>query len=355
MKLNHLFLLFFLLFGNMSYGQTDKIDQPIQNFEALWSAFNLRYANFDLKKVDWDKIYQQYRPKVTAQTNNKDLFEICCSMVQELNDGHVYIFPNFEDEKVYCKAPYEFSLRKAFPTPQAVLQFEQVMDKTLLSQGFSKPIPLRVTEDTNFQYRTSNDFGYLRIDGMTEVFPLWRLNKALNQSIKAFQPKKGIILDLRKNGGGWDKAAYRIASRLVNKKHVGYLKQERIKGTQNYTKLKTYYAKPKGKHQFTKPIIILTSDFTASAAEVFLLVMKDLPYVTIVGDTTEGIFSDIFDFELPNGWEASLSNQKFYDKAMNNYEGIGIVPDFQIINTSKDLETNIDPVIVKAMELLKKQ
>ena len=73
--------------------------------------------------------------------------------------------------------------------------------------------------------------------------------------------------------------------------------------------------------QFVQSIVILTSDYTASAAEVFLLLMKDLPYVTIVGDHSEGIFSDVYEFKLPNKWEIGLSHQQFFSMDSTNYEG----------------------------------
>ena len=222
-----------------------------------------------------------------------------------------------------------------------------------MNNGFSKAKHLKITEATNYQYRTAADFGYLRFDEMTEVLTFGRLKKALNKTLSAFQDKKGIIIDLRFNGGGWDKTASRIASRFVAKKQVSYFRKERKKGTKEYRKLKSFSIKPKGNYQFTQPIIILTSDFTASAAEVFLLTLKDFPYVTIVGDTTEGIFSEMYEFKLPNKWEVSLSHQQFFSKAMINYEGIGIEPDFKVLNSRKDVETNIDPVITKAMILLR--
>ena len=170
MTLNKIYFLLFIFFVNTGFGQPNQIDQPIKNFEALWSEFNLRYANFELKQVDWDKVYQQYRPQITAQTTNQALFEVCCAMVQELNDGHVTIDPSFDNESINCGTPYDFSLQKAFPTELEFQLFEGVMEKTLLSKGFSKAVKLKVTEETNFQYRTAVDFGYLRLDEMTEVF-----------------------------------------------------------------------------------------------------------------------------------------------------------------------------------------
>ena len=55
--------------------QKERIDDPVRNFEELWSEFDLRYANFVLKEVDWAAIYDTYRPMVTEQTTNGQLFQ----------------------------------------------------------------------------------------------------------------------------------------------------------------------------------------------------------------------------------------------------------------------------------------
>ncbi len=44
-----------LMFILKTHGQNSK-DDPVQNFETLWSEFNLRYANFELKSVNWQDI-----------------------------------------------------------------------------------------------------------------------------------------------------------------------------------------------------------------------------------------------------------------------------------------------------------
>jgi len=99
--------------------------------------------------------------------------------------------------------------------------------------------------------------------------------------------------------------------------------------------------------------VILTSDFTASAAEVFLLLVKDLPNVTLIGDDTEGIFSDIKEFKLPNKWEVGLSHQQFFSQDMQNYEGVGISPSIKILNSQEDIEIQSDAVIRAGVEYLK--
>ena len=82
---------------------------------------------------------------------------------------------------------------------------------------------------------------------------------------------------------------------------------------------------------------------------IYALAMRELPYVTIVGNQTEGIFSDMFEFKLPNGWKASLSHQKYFSSKMVNYEGNGIEPDFKILNYKTDTS---DRVLLKAIEIL---
>lgn len=338
----------------IALSQTNEVDNPEKNFDKLWAVFENRYANFELKGVDWNKIYLKYRALITSKTTNGNLFELSCAMLQELNDGHVTIQPNFnEDEDIECGPPYDFTIDAEFDNDDRVQQFEALVNQELKAKGFSEPIKTYLTDDTNFQYRLSETFGYLRLDEMTEKITFGKFKKAVDESVKAFKDKQGVIIDLRFNGGGWDKNAYLLASRLIPQgETTGHFERTRIKGTNKYTKMKYREIAARGKSQFTKPIVILTSDFTASAAEVFVLVLKDLTNVVTIGDNTEGIFSDMYEFKLPNGWEVSLSHQQFFSKSKENYEGKGITPYIKVINKREDLASQTDPVIRAALDYL---
>jgi len=340
----------------IGYSQINEVNSPLKNFEELWKEFEYRYANFELKEVNWNEVHEKYRVLVTEKTTNKELFEICCSMLHELDDGHVTINPNFEEDDIECGPPYEFSLELAFNTKDKFGQFESVIDLELTKNGFSKAIKEELSDDTNFQYRVSDSFGYLRLDEMTEKITFGKFKRKVDKAIQAFQDKEGLIIDLRFNGGGWDHNSYKLASRFVPKgKTIGHFERARVKGTNEYTGMKYRPVKSKGKRQFIKPIVILSSDFTASAAEVFILVMNELPNVTIIGDNTEGIFSDMYEFKLPNKWMATLSNQQYFSQDKENFEGKGITPDIRIVNSESDIENRIDPVIQKAINHLKEE
>ncbi|MEM6262867.1 MAG: S41 family peptidase [Bacteroidota bacterium] len=345
-------LLILLSFTGTIQAQETEIQAPIRNFEKLWDTFSERYANFSEKGVDWQQVYQAYRPLIDSSTTNEELFEVCCRMVQELNDGHVTIDPGFNSE-IECGPPYDFQFEGEFPTAQDRMKFAAVLDKTLAAHGFSAPVRIELDEETNFQYRVSDAFGYLRLDEMTEKNTYGKFARSLDQAIGAFQDKEAVIIDLLFNGGGWDHISYVLASRLILKgTEVGHFVRTRQKGKDTYTPMKFKQVKARGKNQYVQPIVILTSDFTASAAEVFLLLMLDLPHVTIVGDTTEGIFSDMYEFKLPNNWEVSLSHQQFFSQKMVNYEGKGIPPDVRVLNTRKDIQRQKDAVMEAAISFL---
>ena len=65
---------------------------PEKNFEELWATFHHRYPFFDLRKIDWRKQYDIYRPKVTRKTGHAELFDVFCQMLDPLDDGHVELW-----------------------------------------------------------------------------------------------------------------------------------------------------------------------------------------------------------------------------------------------------------------------
>jgi len=340
--------------SGVAISQIAKIDSPVKNFEKLWNTFDERYANFELKKVNWHELHKKYKPLINEETTNVELFEICCLMLQELSDGHVTIEPNFKDDDIECGPPYSFNFDVTFDTVDEIGAFVSVMENEFLENGFSKPIKKTLSEDTNFQYRVSESLGYLRLDEMTEKITFGKFNRAVDESMKAFQNKKGLIVDLRFNGGGWDHNSYQLASRFIpDGKTIGHFKRTKIKGQERYSPMKYKKVESGGKTPFEGPFVILTSDYTASAAEVFIMLMKELSNVTIVGDNTEGIFSDMYEFKLPNKWKVSLSHQQFFSQEKVNFEGVGIPPDIRIKNSKSDIEQENDPVIQIAIDLLK--
>jgi C-terminal processing protease CtpA/Prc len=76
-----------------------------------------------------------------------------------------------------------------------------------------------------------------------------------------------------------------------------------------------------------KPVIVIISGATVSAAETFTLVMSQLPQTTLLGRNTAGAISNQLRRKLPNGWMFALANEEISTLDGTVYEAVGIPPD----------------------------
>jgi len=102
------------------------------------------------------------------------------------------------------------------------------------------------------------------------------------------------------------------------------------------------------------PTVLLTNRVTASAADIFVLAMRVLPHVTVVGDLTEGALSAQFPDRMPNGWTLFVAFKVETDHNGVNWDGIGIPPDLRIANSAADIAAGRDRVLEFALQLLEK-
>jgi C-terminal processing protease CtpA/Prc len=82
--------------------------------------------------------------------------------------------------------------------------------------------------------------------------------------------------------------------------------------------------------------------------------MRQLPQVQTMGESTNGIFSTVLPKQLPNGWLLTLSNERLTDAQGYIYEGTGIPVDVASPFPSKaERDNGTDPGIEKAVSWLK--
>jgi hypothetical protein len=327
------------------------IRDPEKNFESLWQTFHNRYPFFELRNVDWKKQYDIYRPKVTTKTSADELFDIFCEMLDPLDDGHVELEakPSGDRKRRYFSPEKKPRFHREF-AKREIKQLFKTSGKTLVGHGFGKPAE---TEAWMLHYCRSREFGYIRILELEGVKKR-RLTAALEKIADDFKALKGMIIDIRDNPGGEDSIAITIISRFCDRKRVAFHRKTKIgPGEDDFTPLKTWYLEPQGNVRFTGPIVLLTCDSVFSGGEAFALAIKQLPHVTIIGDHTNGIFSYQLEKKLPNGWEYCLSYQVYFSADMVCYEGNGVPADIELFNKKADIENGIDPLITRALELLK--
>jgi len=367
MKLSRLIFLASLAFSGTSGAVCQEPSAPEKNFEALWETFNNRYAFFELRGVDWRSQYDTFRPRVTEDTTDEELFIILSDMLRPLKDAHVNLKTKGQDKQSFSPEQTPRFL-KEFDSKKLRKQFAALVEKTLADNGFDQ------IEKANqiLSYSRSDEFGYLLIHEFEGVSSK-QLEKDLDKVFRDMAPAdstekassaktgragiEGLIVDIRLNPGGTDKCAYQIMRRFADKARVGHHKKTRIgPGRNDFGKLKTHRLEPATdatpNSKFTGPIALLTHGASYSAADVFAMVMADLPHVTIIGEPTHGIFSDMLERKLPNGWKYSLSHQVYLSADNTCYEGKGVPVDIEVLNKRTDLEAGADPLISKSLKVL---
>ncbi|MEE9424273.1 MAG: S41 family peptidase [Methylococcales bacterium] len=354
-----------------SDGGTSATSDPQVNFDILWHTFNEYYAFFDRRFVDWQAQYDLYRPQVTAKTTGEELETIFKDMLAPLTDGHVVLettnsgcedgceTDNFLNLEVFQRLIAEIVLNsedQSVDIDEFVADVDEQANK-ILDGYFDEPLKQAANEEIEWG-TIHNSIGYLRISSMEDYSPdddtsvetqAIILETALDQIMDDFQGLRGVIVDVRDNGGGYDAFSLSIANRFVDEKRLAYTKQAR--DGDGKTKPTEVYIKPQGAIPYTGSVAVLTSELTVSAAETFTLAMKVLPHVTTIGDKTQGILSDTLGKELPaNDWFFTLSNEVYTAANGRVYEETGIPADIPWPFLSKrDREREIDGAIELAL------
>jgi carboxyl-terminal processing protease len=328
--------LILLLSTGVAGGQEpDNPRDPELNFEHLWRTLDLYYAQFDVKKVDWDALYNVYRPQVTADITDDQLLDIMLAMLRHLNDAHVCI-DNGSDR--ICAGLVDELTRDEFSLDLVTSTYLEGMASTALGGSFT------------YGWLTP-EIGYLHIadfkDGDDETAA------AIDEVLEMFATADAMVIDVRNNPGGRGRVAELVAGRFADCRRHYMRSQVRYgEGHHDFGPVCYSNVEPLGSVQFTRSTILLTHRFTESAADEFTLAMRVLPHVTVVGDLTAGAFSSQFPERLPNGWILWLAYRVIRDHNGVCWDGIGVTPDLRIKNTRADIDTGSDRVLDFAIRLL---
>ncbi len=157
---------------------------------------------------------------------------------------------------------------------------------------------------------------------------------------------KGLVIDVRDNGGGSLESAINMLNRLLPK---GDLITEKSKKEGD----KTYYSDDK--ESYDKPIVVLINGNSASASEVFSGTLKTRGAATLIGTKSfgKGIVQTVFSLKNACGGGIKLTTAKYY---LPNGECIhqkGITPDETIEYEKKDTDTeNDDTQLQRALQII---
>ncbi|WP_282081346.1 S41 family peptidase [Aquimarina algiphila] len=342
--------------------QVSNTEDPQVNFDHFWNIFNDYYAFFETRNIDWSQ-YESLRDQVTLD----NFYDILEELAYLLEDGHVSIVDEENDVDINSGNPKLLERLNANLSGDLIIEndadYSNLIDQkaTTIVTGYLGG-DYEIDDNGRMVWGLINDdVGYIIIGSMEGYGTnfsdeLTTLNAVLDRMMNDLSVSgvSKLIIDIRFNDGGFDTAALDMVSRFMDQERVSYFKKARL--GDGFTENKSFSVAPKGDFQFTGDIILLTSPYTVSAAELFTLCVKDLPYVTIVGENTSGAFSTILTHILPNGAEVGLSNEIYSDAQGDVFEVVGIGPENQENRvpflSTLDFQEEQDSGIERALELL---
>lgn len=305
------------------------------NFDALWQTLDERYCFFDLKAteygLDWNEVYARYQPKLAEQKTLWDYFNLLEDVVCELRDGHVNIISSLGTARY----------GEWFDNYPA--NYADTLERKYLGRTTD------YVTTGGLKYRVLADsIAYVRCPSFDVSFG----DGNLHVMMLTLAPCKGMIVDIRSNGGGRLTSAEKLASVFIDEKTLGgYMAHKTGKGHNDFSQPEAIEIEPFGGRRWTKPLVVLTNRRTYSAANAFVMYVKGLPGVTIVGDKTGGGSGMPLTSELPCGWTLRFSACPMYDRQMALTEE-GIAPDVKVDITSDDYRRDIDTIIETARRII---
>lgn len=314
--------------SDLIYGEDLETSDAQANFDYLWKECAERYTFFELKDIDWDEVRVRYQAQITDGMDEVELFDVLANMLNELQDGHVNLISNFN-----------VSFFPFTQLGQDNFDWRIIQDNYLPSNYF-------VSGPFAHDFIAGVDIGYLRFRSFTGTVSENNLGFALER----YKDTKGLILDLRENGGGSVSDVYSILRRFVTEEKV--VARSRIKsgpGINDFTELQDAIVKPTSGTSYDKKVIVLVDRGTYSAGSYFSLATKELPNLILMGDYTGGGLGAPNGGELPNGWEYRFSITQTLDLNGNNYEN-GVPPDIEAFIDWDDRTK--DEVIERALQEL---
>ena len=320
-------------------------------FDVFWQAFREHYPFFELKGVDWQAVRDRERPRVTAETIDRELFGILRGMIEPLEDAHTFL----------AAPDLELSFGGSRHDPDPLDERGRARAIAVIDQNYLTAPPQSVCNDQIALGSLEGGIRFLRLKSFSNYGSDYRgglacLEKALDDLLADAESIEGLVIDVRINGGGADPYGLAIASRLATTEYLAYTKETRNDpvDASRWTDGQASFVRPSEAVGYRGPVVLLTSRHSVSAAETFTMaLMGRTPKVTRIGEHTQGVFSDVLPRNLPNGWRFGLPNERFLTDDGRSFDGPGIEPELEMpVFAAADLQSGRDPSLERAAEIL---
>jgi len=389
-------------------------------FEKVWKEVDEHYYDPQFSGVNWQDVHQRYLPLVEAAKDDQDFYSIVDRMTAELHDAHTRFSspeqwenrkkhqgvslgfrPGYVEDKVVVLDVFpDSNAARAGVAPGMVVtaldgqpiadrlaesaktvlpsSTERVTRLRVLSNVFAAPVETPVSLSLQradgsileakfarqvlsnaprvIYARLSSGFGYVRFD---EFHP--SLVKDFKTALQNLRGTPGLVLDLRRNRGGVGAtleamAGYFFDSKTLFEKRMSRKQVTATERDGHHTEESQFYVGKNGGQIYSAPVVILVSEYSASATEVFAAGMQDAARATLVGSQSCGCVLGItHDRVMKGGGVLEISEILWFSPKGRKLEGEGVIPDKIVVPTIGSLQEKHDLVLAAGETILRQR
>jgi carboxyl-terminal processing protease len=385
--------------------------------EDVWKNVRDRYYDPEFHGINWNEVGDRYRPLVVAVKNDQEFYALVNRMTGELHDAHTrfnspeawqnrqkdlgvsigfaiaerdasVVVTDVTPDSNAASAGIEPGMSVLTVNEKPIADQIAEAEKSVLptsteratrrrilgtvfkgGEGATYKIGLQRADGTKFDVSIVKQTlpappdvrdrllpsgeAYIRFDGFKDP-----VIKEFQAALEKYRNAPGVIIDLRHNGGGKFAVLSAIAGYFLNEKTVisEYLGRPEIdqaeKSGENRAHKQMITGKPGGQI-YAGPVVILTTEASASSSEIFSAAMQDTGRAKIVGSQTCGCVIGIANNQkMKGGGVLEVSEVLFFSPKGRKLEGDGVIPDTKIVPTIADLQQKRDAVLAQGEQLL---
>lgn len=381
-------------------------------FDDVWETIQERYYDPTFRGVDWNATRTIFRPAVADAKSTHDFYELLRRMIAPLKDAHTRVYS--PDEKFDWWSPRFISVGvnvreiEGVPTVAHVdpkseagdagikagdslvsidnIGVSEFIDRRLRrsigslylsdrsrafralfdgpagttvsltwknKQGRTKTVVLTrywSQRLLGFRFREQDGFAIINLEAFTRTIASDFL-KQLPQMVKG---ARGIVLDLRTNGGGDAEAMTEIASAFLDTGvNLGKFADRSGSSFELFTTRLLFQSQSVALPN-KLPMVVLTSETTSSAAEILAAILQQKGRARVIGNPTCGCVLAIRSrHTLPDGGVLDVSEFDYRTAEGVRLEGVGVKPDELATSTRSDLYSGRDSGMQQAKFYLK--
>ena len=350
---------------------------------------NKNYLYADFRGLNWAAVREEFELSVAQARSDEEFYRLLGTMIQQLNDNHSRllapsaakkedVLSSGRDEQVgigviALPLPDSLLIQHVFPDSPAERAGLRVRDRIVAVDGvFYTQADIQGPEGSKVRLtvvRPGEEIRDMVITrrlvegqitpetrilpgrvGYLEVTTLWvndmaDLAAASLDTMTQDGPLNGLIIDLRRNPGGWRKVLTELLTHFVRGRVGDFFSRQgdaplEIDGN-NAPDLRGV------------PLVVLIDGGTASYAELLAGILQYEAGAIIIGTPSAGNTETIYAYDLTGGARLWVAQEGFRLRNGQNLEGVGVQPDRTLTQDWTRYSEDQDPWILEGLRIIR--